>query len=124
MEEEKKVKRVRFVGDSDDMLRDLPQEVRQEIGFALYHAQIGEQHPSARRMSGNLRTVTEIRINDAAGTYRTMYTVEMKEAVYVLDVFQKKSKSGKATPKADLDRVLERLKRARAHYKEHGPPKS
>lgn len=65
----------------------------------------------------------EIRASDAEGTYRAMYTVEMQDVVYVLDAFQKKSKSGISTPKADLDRIWERLKRARADYRDRGPPK-
>lgn len=41
--------------------------------------------------------------------------------VYVLDAFKKKSKSGKATPKADLDRIAERLKAAKALHKSDPP---
>ena len=33
-------------------------------------------------------------------TYRAVYTVELEDAVYVLHCFQKKSKSGIATPQA------------------------
>jgi phage-related protein len=43
-----------------------------------------------------------------------MYTVKIDDDIYVLDFFQKKSKSGKATPQADLDRIEQRLKQARA----------
>lgn len=46
-----------------------------------------------------------------------MYTTEMAGVVYVLDAFKKKSKSGVATPREDLDRIRERLKKAREHYK-------
>ena len=52
--------------------------------------------------------------DDAGGTYRAVYTVRYATAVYVLHVFQKKSKRGKATPQRDIDLVEERLKRARA----------
>jgi phage-related protein len=45
-------------------------------------------------------------------TYRAVYTVRFLDAVYVLHVFQKKSKSGVATPKPDLDLIEERLKQA------------
>ena len=43
-----------------------------------------------------------------------MYTVKIDDDIYVLDFFQKKSKSGIATPQADLDRIEQRLKQARA----------
>jgi len=41
--------------------------------------------------------------------------VTLKTAVYVLHAFQKKSKRGIATPKADLDLVMKRLRAAREH---------
>lgn len=41
-----------------------------------------------------------------------MYTVRFTEAVFVLHVFQKKSKSGIETPKPDMDVIVDRLKRA------------
>jgi phage-related protein len=46
-------------------------------------------------------------------TYRAVYTVRLKSAVYVLHAFQKKSKAGIKTPKRDLDLVEARLKAAR-----------
>ncbi len=42
------------------------------------------------------------------------------DAVYVLHVFQKKSKSGIATPKPDLDLIEERLKQAAAWSRKRG----
>lgn len=49
-------------------------------------------------------------------TYRGVYTVKFKGAVYVLHVFQKKSKSGKKTPPSDLDLIKRRLTSAKEHY--------
>lgn len=48
-------------------------------------------------------------------TYRAVYTVKFKDAVYVLHCFQKKSKQGIKTPKPNLDMIKERLKLAKAH---------
>lgn len=63
--------------------------------------------------------------NDAGGTYRAVYTVRFEEAVFVLHCFQKKSKSGIATPKADMDIIRARLKVAETVAKEmkHGNPR-
>jgi phage-related protein len=47
-----------------------------------------------------------------------VYTVRFGAVVYVLHAFQKKSKRGAATPKADLDLIDRRLKRAEEDYKE------
>ena len=47
-----------------------------------------------------------------ATPYRAVYTVRFAERVYVLHVFQKKSKKGIATPASEIDLVRRRLKRA------------
>ena len=54
--------------------------------------------------------VIEIRESYEGNAYRAVYTVRYTEAVYVLHAFQKKSKKGIATPKAELDLVERRLK--------------
>lgn len=56
--------------------------------------------------------------NDVGGTYRAVYTVRFAEAVFVLHCFQKKSKSGIATPKVDIDIIRTRLKVAEAKAQE------
>lgn len=50
-------------------------------------------------------------------TYRAVYTVKFGDAVYVLHAFQKKSKRGTATPKAEIDLIKRRLKLAEEDYK-------
>jgi phage-related protein len=51
-------------------------------------------------------------------TFRAVYTVLFADAVYMLHAFQKKSKRGVATPKAELDLIGQRLKRAREDYEQ------
>lgn len=53
-------------------------------------------------------------------TYRAVYTVKFRNAVYVLHCFQKKSAHGIETPKPDMDLIRERLKAAEAHAKGAG----
>ncbi len=99
----------------------MPEDVKDELGYAVGVAQLGGKAQSANPMKGNLREVMEIVSDDDGNTYRAMYTVQLKGRVYVLDAFQKKSKSGISTPKADLERILQRLKDAKQHYKENPP---
>ena len=94
----------------------MPEEVRGVVGHSLRQVQHGETPESATKMKGKLREVMEIRVNEDGDTYRTMYTVVFEGLVYVLDAFKKKSKKGIATPKADIDRIEQRLKAARIHY--------
>lgn len=97
----------------------LPPAVRRLFGFALSLAQMGDQADTAKVLKGfGGAGVLEVIENDAGGTYRAIYTVKFAEAVFVLHCFQKKSKSGIATPKADMDIVRARLKIAEAMAQE------
>ncbi len=58
----------------------------------------------------------EIVVNEDTDTYRAVYTVRFENAVYVLHCFQKKSKSGAATPQKDIDLVKTRLAAAEEDY--------
>ena len=98
----------------------LPVEVVRDIGHALGFAQLGRIHGDAVPMKGfGGASVVEIRVNFNKDTFRGVYTVRFQGAVYVLHVFQKKSKTGIATPKEDLDLITSRLKTAEQHHAEH-----
>jgi phage-related protein len=113
------MKRLFWIGSSLEDLKQFPGEVQGEIGHGLYLAQMGDRHCRAKTLSGvGNAKVIELRENDRSGTYRVVYTVEMAEFIFVLHAFQKKSKSGIATPKQDMDLVKRRLKEANALYKE------
>lgn len=113
------LKAVRWVGSSQKDLRSFPPEVRLDVGFALYAAQKGETDPSAKRLKGfGGHAVMEIVAPFDGNTWRTVYTVRFRNFVYVLHAFQKKAKSGIATPKAEMDLIHQRLVAAARHYKE------
>lgn len=108
-----------WVGSSKKDLMSLSLEVRKFFGHALDFAQHGEQHDATKVLKGfGGAGVLEIVDDDQGGTYRVVYTVKFIEAVFVLHVFQKKSKRGIATPKPDMDIIRERLKVAERIAKE------
>lgn len=97
----------------------LPIHVRKFFGHALDFAQRGDQHNAAKVLKGfGGAGVLEVVEDDEGGTYRAVYTVRFEEAVFVLHCFQKKSKSGIATPKQDMEIIRARLKVAEAIAKE------
>lgn len=107
------VREILWMGSSREDLKEFPQEARREVGNALYQAQIGKKHPSAKPLKGfHGASVLEVVEDHDKGTYRAVYTVRFEEAVYVLHCFQKKSKSGISTPKQDLDLIGRRLRQA------------
>lgn len=101
------------MGQTYKELLAMPDNVQDDFGYSLGVAQLGGVVSFAKPMKGNLRDVMEVISNEEGDTYRAMYTTSLEGRVYVLDVFQKKAKSGRATPQADLDRIDLRLKAAR-----------
>mgnify|MGYP003733714209 FL=1 len=49
-------------------------------------------------------------------TFRVVYTVRLADTVHVLHAFQKKSKSGTATPRPDVELIEKRLKAVLTRY--------
>jgi phage-related protein len=113
------LKPVEWIGSALDDLRDLPDEVQDEFGYALHEAQRGKHHPSAKQLKGQLRGLIEL-VDDFDGdTYRAIYTVKLAGVVYVLHVFQKKATHGIATPHREIALIKERWQRAKRHYAAH-----
>jgi len=110
-------KPLEFIGSSLDDLRAFPEEVKRDIGFALDWAQCGEKHGDAKPLKGFKGAgVLEVVERFDGDAYRAVYTVKFKGMVYVLHAFQKKSKKGIATSKADMSLIESRLKVAQEHY--------
>ena len=106
-------RRLVWIASSRRDMRALPKSLRRSFGLVLFAAQTGEMPPTAKPLKGFGGTgVLELIEDDAAGTYRAIYTVRYLTAIYVLHVFQKKSKRGRQTPQQDIDLIKARLKRA------------
>ena len=102
-----------WMGSSKRDLVALPAAVVDVFGYALFLAQSGQRHESTKVLRGfGDASVLEVIESRDGSTYRAVYTVRFAAAVFVLHVFQKKSKSGAATPKPDMDLIEKRLKRA------------
>ena len=112
-------KPLEWIGSSHKDLMTSPADVRRFFGFALSLAQSSDKHDAAKVLKGfGGAGVLEVVEDDIGGTYRAVYTVKFAEAVFVLHCFQKKSKRGITTPKAEMDIIQARLKIAEAFAKE------
>lgn len=112
MEKRPKGKPIDWVGSSRDDLRSFPDKVQQALGFDLYQVQLGDMPASAKPLKGNLSGVYELKESHEGNAYRAVYVAKLKDTIYVLHCFQKKSKSGIATPQKDIDLIEQRLKLA------------
>lgn len=112
-------KPVRWIGESKNDLSAFPNDVKLRVGGALWDAQVGLKSPAAKPLKGfGGAGVLEVVADFDGNAFRTVYTVRFAEAVYVLHAFQKKSRRGIATPKAELDLIAARLARAEEDYEQ------
>jgi phage-related protein len=113
------VKAVRWVGSARRDLKAFPKAVQRHVGQALYAAQCGEEYPAVKALKGfGGRSVLEIVADHQTATWRTIYTVRVGDAIYVLHAFQKKSKKGIATPQKEIDLIRQRLAAAERDHRE------
>ena len=111
------IKPVSWIALSYKDFRAFPDPVQDAMGFALYQAQIGEKHTSAKPLKGfSGAGVLEIVTDHIGDTFRSVYTVRFPTAIYVLHAFQKKSKTGIKTAAEDVELIRRRLKAAETDY--------
>ena len=87
-----------------------PVGAREEIEGALTLAAQGEKAEFAKLMKGMGGGVFEIALKYSSDAYRTVYAVKIDERIWVLHAFMKKSKTGRKTPKQEIDLVKKRIK--------------
>jgi len=109
-------RKVDYVGSAKKDLLKLPSDVLQDFASALDSVCEGDMPSNVSRMQGNLRDVFEIKSDEDGDTYRAMFTLIIQGKAYVLHAFQKKSKTGRETPKHDLDLIRKRLKTVRGQH--------
>ena len=107
-----------FIGSSKKAISAFPDEVKSGIGKSLFIAQSGGEASNVKALKGfGGRGVLEVVEDYDGDTYRAVYTLRFTTAVYVLHAFQKKSKSGIATPKHEIDLIAGRMRDAEALHK-------
>lgn len=89
---------------------------KRDMGVALFVAQLGGLPDSAKHWKGLGSGIYELTEDYRGDAFRTVYTVRVGGAVHVLHAFQKKSKSGIATPQPDVTLIGKRLKAVLARY--------
>ncbi len=98
---------IEFRGSALDDLRAFPISAKREAGYQLDQVQQGHEPDAWKPMTTIGQGVREIRIRDAAGTFRVIYVAKFANTVYVLHCFQKKTQK---TSKADLDLATKRYR--------------
>ena len=104
-------------GSAKRDFKQFPEAVQKDIGVALFVVQLGRTPPSAKPWRGLGPGVFELVEDHRGDTYRAVYLVRIAGRVHVLHAFQKKSKSGIKTPRADVELVETRLKTVLGSYR-------
>jgi phage-related protein len=113
------VRAVIFNAGARRRLEGLPRSIQVAFVSGLRTVAAGEMPLNAKVLRGfGGADVVELRERDRAGTYRAVYTVRFEEAVYVLHVFQKKSKTGTKTDRQDIALIDQRLRWAEEQHRE------
>lgn len=100
-----------WVGSSKKDYSKFPAEAVRDFGQQLFLVQTGQYTPGEKPLTkGVLKGlgIREIRVDFETDTYRVVYTIKLKSAVYVLHAFKKKSKFGIKTPDSDINLVRQR----------------
>ena len=106
-----------WIASSRRDFMEFPDQVKSEMGYAMFLAQCGGRYRKAKTFKGSGDAgVVEIVDDHRGDTFRTVYTVRFVSAVYVLHAFQKKSKTGIKTPAEDVELIRRRLKAAETDY--------
>ncbi len=100
------MKKIKFIGASLKDLKKFPEPARKQAGFQLRKVQEGKDPSDWKPMSSVGLGVREIRIH-SEGEHRVIYVGRMKNVVYVLHAFRKKSRE---TRKKDIDISKRRYK--------------
>lgn len=103
-------------GSARKDFKAFPIPVQKDLGVALFVVQLGGMPASAKPWKGLGSGVYELCDDHRGDTFRAVYTVRVGDAVHVLHAFQKKSKSGIATPHPDIELIERRLKAVLARH--------
>lgn len=114
---------IAWEGDSLDVISGFPAGVKQNLGHQLRLLQRGERPTDYRPVTSIGSGVFELRDSDERAWYRVLYLSRIRDVIYVLHCFEKKSR---ALPKNDAEVAQRRLRQVRARLaeeKKHGKRK-
>ena len=94
-----------------------PDVVRSDMLDALTTAAEGGKADKAKPFKAIDGGIFEIALRHRGDAFRAIYALKIAEDVWVVHAFQKKSKSGIKTPKAEVDLIRDRLKRLKEMLK-------
>jgi len=90
---------------------EFPLDARQTTARVLTQIADGFTPDIAKPLQGLVSGVRELVLKEHGDAYRAIYGLQFGDEIWVAHAFQRKSKTGIATPKHEIDVVRERIKR-------------
>jgi phage-related protein len=106
---------IAWEGNSREVLSDFPERVKQNLGFELWRLQQCDRPSDYRPLPSIGTGVFELRAQDERAWYRVVYLARIRNVIYVLHCFEKKSRE---MPRRDFETAKKRLKAVRARLAE------
>jgi phage-related protein len=106
-----KTRRISWVKAALKDFQRFPEGAQLDVGRALTIIAEGGHPDIAKPLKGFGSGVFELALRYRTDAYRVIYTLQLGDDIWVVHAFQKKSRSGTATPKAEIDVIIERIKR-------------
>jgi phage-related protein len=107
----KALRAISWIKAADKAFRVFPLGARQKAIRALTQIAEGDMPDVAKPLNGLGSGVWELAIKERGDAFRVIYLLHIDDDIWVIHAFQKKSTSGIATPKHEIDLVRERIKR-------------
>jgi phage-related protein len=113
------MRRVVWLGNALKNLKGFPEGAQKLLGDELQLIQFGGMPKDAKPFKGVGSGVLELALRYVTDAYRVVVAVQLGKRIYVLHAFQKKSKTGIATPQRDVDLIKKRYAEAQELAREH-----
>jgi phage-related protein len=107
----KALRAISWIKAADKVFRVFPLGARQKAIRALTQIAEGDMPDVAKPLTGLGSGVWELAIKERGDAFRVIYLLHIDDDIWVIHAFQKKSTSGIATPKHEIELVRERIKR-------------
>ena len=101
------MKPIRFVGDTLQAIRNFPVAAKNKAGYQLERVQRGLDPQDWKPIRSIGAGVREFRVRDESGAFRVIYLATLREAIYVLHAFQKKTQH---TARGDIELAARRFR--------------
>jgi phage-related protein len=113
------VKEVVHLGRALKAYDKMPAKVRESFDKLITAVQNGKAVRSGDKtdLKGKLGGIAELRFDHSTDTYRTYYTTEFREVIFVLDAGDKKSHAGGEIPQEQVEALIKKRKAAEVFYK-------